>query len=126
MLARYKIYRGKRPPNDPLPEGIRQDARWRTRHPLRPSEELVKRYLVDPSEEAWQEYVSSYLNLLEERFRQDRTQFDALAALAMEADVFIGCSCPTKTNPHPGHCHTFLALEFMKSKYPLLQVTCPG
>ena len=54
MLARYKIYRGKRPPNDPLPEGIRQDARWRTRHPLRPSEERVKRYLVDPSEEAWQ------------------------------------------------------------------------
>jgi hypothetical protein len=43
MLARYTIYRV--PPKGKkmsLPDGIRQDTRWRCkRHPLRPAEAMV-------------------------------------------------------------------------------------
>lgn len=125
MLARYKIYRGKRPPGNPLPTGIRQDTRWRTRHPLRPSEALVKRFLAAPSDRAWAEYRPEYLALLEERFEADRTPFDELAELARTNDVYLGCNCPTKLNPAPDHCHTDLALRFMKGKYPKLHVLLP-
>ena len=65
MLARYKMYRGKRPGSDPLPNGVRQDSRWRTRHPLRPTEEMVKHYLAKPNEEAWRRFREAYLDLLE-------------------------------------------------------------
>jgi len=125
MLARYKMYRGKRPPSDPLPNGIRQDSRWRTKHPLRPTEQTAKEYLASPSESAWRTYRKAYFDLLAMRFQEDRTPFDKLADLAMTEDVFIGCSCPTQTNPRVDNCHTFLALEFMKSKYPDLQVEFP-
>ena len=125
MLARYKMYRGPRPSSDPLPNGIRQDSRRRTKHPLRPTELMVKEYLAVPSEAAWHKFRKAYLNLLTKRFREDSSPFDKLANLAMTKDVFIGCSCPTKTNPRVDRCHTFLALEFMKSKYADLQVEFP-
>jgi len=125
MLARYKIYRGKRPPNDPLPSGTRQDTRWRTKHPLRPSEAIVKEFLAAPSEQAWSHFRTAYLDLLERRFTEDRVPFDNLAALAKATDVYLGCSCPTKLNPKMDHCHTFLALQFMKRRYRSLPVRFP-
>jgi len=125
MLARYKIYRGKRPPSDPRPAGVRQDTRWRTKHPLRPGREIVAEYLACPTDETWQGYSTKYVALLEERFRQDPAPFDRLAALAMKTEVFLGCSCPTKINPTVDRCHTVLALQFMKEKYPRLEVSFP-
>ena len=53
MLARYQMLRGARPPGDPLLDGIRQDTRKHTRHFLRPSKELVDRYLVMPRMRVW-------------------------------------------------------------------------
>jgi len=126
MLARYKIYRGKRPPADPQPVGIRQDTRWRTRHPLHPTQDIVERYLASPTEEAWRAFRAAYLNLLDKRFSGDRESFDRLADLARANNVFIGCSCPTEKNPRVDHCHTWLALEFMKHKYPDLTVDFPS
>ncbi len=126
MLSRYTIYRGARPPSDPLPDGIRQDIRWRsTRHPLHPPEQIVKQYLEAPGAKAWQALRRAYLAELTRRFREDRTPFDELAALAKDSDVFLGCNCPTKKNPRVDHCHTWLALEFMKKKYPKLKVVFP-
>lgn len=127
MFARYKIYRGQRDPADPLPTGIRQDTRWRCRkHPLHPDPGMVKEYLGAPSDEAWSVFRNAYWQELERRFREDRLPFDKLARLAGENDVFIGCSCPTKANPRVDRCHTFIALEFMKSKYPKLHVEFPS
>jgi len=60
--------------------------------------------------------------VLEDRYQKDRAAFDALAALAAENDVFLGCSCPPKKNPVVSHCHTYLGLGFMKAKYPGLEV----
>ena len=125
MLARYMIYRGKRPPDDPLPKGTRQDARWRTKHPLRPTEEIVKVLLAAPDEQAWAKYRRAYVELLNERFSQDRASFDKLADMARTSDVYVGCNCPTRLNPRVEHCHTVLALEFMKKKYPSLPVRLP-
>lgn len=126
MLARYKIYdRRPRPPSDPLPNGVLQSTRWRTKHILRPTEKMVNEYLASPDESAWRKYRKAYLHLLARRFREDREPFDRLADLAMTKDVFIGCSCRTKANPRVDRCHTFLALEFMKSMYPALQVEFP-
>ncbi len=125
MLARYTIYRGKRPPSDPQPGGIRQDSRWRTSHPLRPTEEMVKSYLADPNESAWHKFRDAYVDLLERRFQEDRVPFDRLAKLATDDDLFIGCSCPTKANPRVDRCHTYLALGFMRSKYQKLRVKLP-
>src|SRR5262249_51452086 len=112
MLSRYKIYRGKRPPENPVPKGIRQDSRWRTRHPLRPTKELVDQFLVEPTDNAWRRFTKDYMAEIERRFAKDRTPYDKLAQLAQKNDVYFGCSCPTKANPIPGHCHTFLALRF--------------
>jgi hypothetical protein len=125
MLARYKIYRGRRPPSDPLPTGFRQDTRWRTKHPLRPTEAIVKEFLAAPDEQAWSRYRKAYFDLLESRFSEDRAPFDKLAGLVEATDVYLGCSCPTKLNPRIDHCHTFLALQFMERKYPLLPVRLP-
>ncbi len=125
MLARYKIIRGKRPPSDPLPEGIRQDARWRTKHPLRPTEQMVKEYLAAPSDGAWSRFKKAYVAVLEKRLRMNRTPFDRLAELAINHDVFIGCNCPTKANPRVDRCHTFLALEFMQDEYRRLRIEFP-
>ena len=125
MLARYTMYRGKRPASDPLPDGVRQDTRKHTRHCLRPAAEMVVRYLADPGVYPWAEFERDYLRLLRERFSADRRPFDELARLAAEADVFIGCSCPTKKNPDVSHCHTVLALRFMRDRYPRLAVVFP-
>lgn len=127
MLSRYKIFRGRRPPDDPLPAGVRVDTRWRTKHPLRPTEEMAREFLESAKDRAaWTKFKKFYLDLLEERFREDRAVFDELAAKAREGDVFLGCNCPTNLNPRVEHCHTYLALQFMKRKYRLLVVKLPS
>lgn len=126
MLSRYTIHR-RRPANaGPLPTGIRQDTRYRTSHILRPSEEIVETYLANQTDAAWRSFKAAYLALLAERFREDRASFDSLAGLATDNDVFLGCNCPTRKNPVPGRCHTYVALGFMKKKYPTLEVVIPG
>jgi len=125
MLARYKMYRGPRPPSDPLPDGERRDTRHFRGHVLRPDKDEVEAYLAALSEAAWRTFRTAYLTLLEQRFRKDRTEFDELARLAQNKDVFLGCSCPTKKNPRVDRCHTYLALQFMKHKYPGLRVEIP-
>ena len=125
MLARYQIYRGKRPSGDPLPAGIRQDTRKHTRHFLRPSPEAVFAYLDGPSEEAWRKFADGYRQDLESRFRDERAAFDRLAEQAMSDDVYLGCNCPTKKNPDVRRCHTWLALEFMQERYPQVEVVFP-
>jgi hypothetical protein len=125
MLARYKIYRGKRAADAKLPAGIRQDTRKHTRHCLRPTAEMVSAYLANPSTEAWKKFESSYLGTLEQRWAADPTPFDDLADLATGQNVYIGCSCPTAKNPEVNHCHTVLALKFMQERYPALEVEFP-
>lgn len=123
MLARYTMKRGK--PASELPPGIRQDTRKHTRHVLRPTAELVEAYLADPTDEAWTRFEFGYMELLNRRFRENREPFDRLARLAAENDVYLGCSCPTRNNPDVRHCHTTLALRFLKGNYPLLDVVFP-
>lgn len=89
MLSRYTIYRRRPAAAGPLPNGIRQDTRYRTSHLLRPSEDIVQVYLADPSDAAWRTFQREYLALLEERFREDRTPFDELADLAVGNAVFM-------------------------------------
>ncbi len=125
MLARYKIYRGKPPADAQRPEGVRQDTRKHTRHCLRPPTEIVLEYLANPSPEVWRKFESSYLQSLEDRWHVDPAPFDDLANLAAAENVYIGCSCPTAKNPDVGHCHTVLALKFMKGRYPDLKVEFP-
>ncbi len=126
MLSRYKMYRGQRPPSDPLPVGIRQDTRKHTRHPLRPTRAMIRDYLADPCTESWRRFTRAYIALLRQRFRKDRVPFDTLAELAENHDVFLGCSCPTARIPDVRHCHTWLALEFMEDKYCKLNVRFPA
>lgn len=123
MLARYTMKRGK--PASELPPGVRQDTRKHTRHCLRPTAELVESYLASPTPEAWVSFERDYLELVERRFQEDRAPFDELARSAGEKDVYLGCSCPTKKNPDVHHCHTVLALRFMKHRYPKLEVLFP-
>jgi hypothetical protein len=124
MLARYRIVRGKRPPGDPLPEGGRVDVRKHTHHVLSPNPESVIAFLEDPSDASFRRFSADYRRLLAARFAERRAEFDALAAAASEGDVHIGCNCPTAKNP-VGHCHTVIALHFMKKKYPKLRVVFP-
>lgn len=124
MLSRYTMYRRRPPDAGPLPDGVRQDARWRTHHLLRPTQEMVEEYLEDP-EGDWKEFKAAYRHLLEDRYRDDPAAFEKLAQLATEQDVYLGCNCPTHKNPDVRHCHTWLALEFMKEKYPRLKVVFP-
>jgi len=124
MISRYKIPRGK--PRNALPDGVRQDIRWRcSRHPLHSPEALVKEYLAAPGDKAWQKFRKGYRAELTRRFRTDRAPFDDLAALARTQDVYLGCSCPTQSNPRVDRCHTWVALEFMQEKYPDLVVRFP-
>jgi len=108
-----------------LPSGERQDTRKHTRHVLRPSAEIVGQYLANPTDGAWERFRRSYLELLEQRFREQRGPFDEIAALASEHDVNLGCNCPTKVNP-VDRCHTVLALKFMKEHYPALEIVFPA
>lgn len=124
MLARYSMVRGT--PASELPEGIRQDTRRHTHHVLHPEPALVDAFLEDTADEAkWRAFRTGYRALLEKRFAADREPFDALAELARESDVYLGCSCPTKKNPDVRRCHTSLALAFMKERYPDLDVRMP-
>ena len=126
MLARYKIpYMKKLPPEDPASRGTRIDTRKHTRSCLRPTEAMVKRFLADPGEKRWGELEKDYRALLDRRFKDDRGEFDRLADQARMEDVFLGCSCPTRAVPDVNHCHTVLALNFMKEKYPDLEVAFP-
>lgn len=125
MLARYTIYRRRPKDAGPLPEGIRQDTRWRTRHVLRPTQEIVEAFLNDPTDAAWEQFESAYRGLLKARLEEDRTGFEQLAQAAEDNDVHLGCSCPTKKNPNVRRCHTFLALGFMHEHFPELQVAYP-
>ena len=125
MLARYQIIRGKRPPGSPLPDGVRVDARKHTRSVLAPEEKSVVAYLTAPSAAAFRRFSTEYRALLEKRFRERRAEFDELATSAASSDIYIGCNCPTKANPDVQHCHTVLALHFMKKKYPKLKVVFP-
>jgi uncharacterized protein YeaO (DUF488 family) len=123
MLSRYQMARGV--PASKLPKGIRQDTRKHTKHVLRPPAELVFEYLSSPSDAAWNAMAKKYRAELEKRFKADRRPFDELAELARNDDVFLGCSCPTKKNPNVRHCHTWLALEFFRERYPDLEVRMP-
>lgn len=125
MLARYQIVRGKRPPSNPLPNGRRVDTRKHTRHFLRPEAAHVEALIENPDERAFERFAKEYLARLAARFAADRRPFDELAELAQREDVFIGCNCPTSFNPDVRRCHTSLALEFMKQKYPKLRVQLP-
>jgi len=125
MLARYRIVRGARPADDPLPDGVRQDTRKHTRHILRPSAELVTQFLSQPSSKGFSTFRAGYLALLEARFAESRTGFDALAEQARHADVYLGCNCPTAQQPDVRHCHTYLALGFLAKRYPDLRVQLP-
>ena len=126
MLARYWMVRGKRPKNEPLPDGTRVDTRKHTRHFLRPEAKRVERVLADGSAAAWRDFRTGYLALLQKRFESDREPFDELAHSAKDGDVFLGCSCPSRANPDVARCHTVLALRFMKRKYRSLRVVLPG
>lgn len=125
MLARYRIVRGARAADDPLPDGLRQDTRKHTGHVVRPSVELVSAFLQDPRREGFEKFREGYLTLLEKRFREERERFDAIAEQAKEADVFLGCNCPTAKQPDVAHCHTTLALRFFAERYPHLRVRLP-
>ena len=125
MLARYRISRGKRPPDDPLPLGIRQDTRKHTKHCLRPTKEMVEALLVNPDEN-WAAFEKAYQKLLAERFAEDPAPFDEIYESAREENVYLGCSCPTQKNPNVQHCHTVLALHFMKQRYRKLVVHFPS
>jgi hypothetical protein len=126
MLARYQIVRGKRDPSNPLPDGQRLDVRKHTHHVLSPNAGSVLAYLEDPSDEHFERFAAEYEMLLEKRFAAERPRFDALASAAREGDVYVGCSCPTRKNPNVKHCHTVLALRFMRAKYPRLKVVLPA
>ena len=125
MIGRYRIVRGKRPSDDPLPEGERQDTRKHTRHILRPSAELVARFLGQPDAAGFKAFQAGYLHLLAERWRDQRAAFDALRDLGLRTDVFIGCNCPTTKQPDVTHCHTYLALSFLAKHYPELKIQWP-
>jgi hypothetical protein len=125
MLARYRIVRGKRDPDDPLPEGVRIDTRKHTRHCLRPEAQNVAALIADPSAKNFRRFARDYQKTLARRFAADRTPFDALAERALREDVFIGCNCPTAWNPDVRRCHTAFALAFMRKKYPRLRVAAP-
>jgi hypothetical protein len=121
MLARYTIVRGK----SPGVGGVRMDTRKHTRHCLRPAGEMVREFLERDVEYTWEQFREDYLRLIEVRFAEDRRPFDALAERARQEDVYLGCSCPTKRNPYVHHCHTVLALEFMRKHYRDLDVVFP-
>ena len=86
---------------------------------------MVERLLSSPSAQGYDQFRRAYLKLLGERFVTQRTAFDDLARCAMQADVYLGCNCPTRKQPQLAHCHTVLALGFMKEAYPELSIVFP-
>lgn len=126
MIGRYRIVRGRRPPGEPLPDGVRQDTRKHTRHVLRPEAEDVRRFLADPTPASWEVFAAAYRATLARRFEQERAAFEELAALARAGDLWLGCNCPTKSQPDMRRCHTVLALEFLARAFPDLEVRFPA
>jgi hypothetical protein len=111
-----------------LREGVRIDTRMHTRHCLRPARELVATLFaaLDAGRAgAWTTFARAYKALLDQRFATDRAPFDALAERARTRDVFLGCSCPTARVRDVRHCHTVLALRFLRARYPRLDVRLP-
>ena len=86
---------------------------------------LITYYLEDATDSGWQEFAAAYRALIARRFTEDRKPFDELASRARETDVWLGCSCPTVKNPDVRRCHTFLALEFLRERYPDLDIVWP-
>jgi uncharacterized protein YeaO (DUF488 family) len=125
MIGRYRIVRGRRPPDEPLPEGIRQDTRKHTRHVLRPETGMVRAFLAHPDAVAWRRFAVAYRRLLATRHAADPQAFAALADLARQHDVWLGCNCPTAKNPDVQHCHTVLALECLGELFPGLEIVMP-
>jgi len=125
MLSRYTMSRHRTSGSPPLPEGIRQDCRWRTRHILRPTEEMVECFLQDTTSAGFKQFQRAYRALLAERYKEDPEPFCDLAKLAERENVYLGCNCPTAKNPNVQHCHTWLALEFMQQTFPKLKVCFP-
>ena len=121
MLARYTTKRGV--PAADLPAGVRQDTRKHTHHVLRPEADAVEAYLA--GELPWERFAERYRAVVRARYAEDPAPFDALARLARDGDLFLGCSCPTKTVPDVRRCHTWLALDFMAETYPDLDVRYP-
>jgi hypothetical protein len=117
--------RGKRPADDPLPEGVRIDTRKHRGHVLSPQPSAVQALLAEGSAAQFRKFARGYEALLGQRFAHDRAPFDALARLAQHEDVYLGCNCPTSRNPDVRRCHTVLALRFMQRKYPKLRVQLP-
>lgn len=123
VLGRYQMKRGV--PAAALPAGTRVDTRVHTRHPLRPpSKRAVEELLADPA--AWDAFAAAYRAAVARRFAAQRAPFDALAEAARAGDVWLGCSCPTAKNPDLRHCHTWLALAFMRATYRDLEVVFPA
>lgn len=86
---------------------------------------MVDAYLTDPNETSFSAFQAAYLELLNRRWQDNRSEFDHLANLAREQAVFLGCSCPTKKNSDVSHCHTWMALQFMAQQFPDLEVIFP-
>jgi len=83
---------------------------------------MVKQYLANPTDKEWERYKKKYLIILRNSWEIHRHEFDELAENARQGDYFLGCNCPTTTNPNLYHCHNALALQFMKRKYPDLGI----
>lgn len=60
MLGRYTMHRGK----PPEVAGIRIDTRKHTRHCLRPSGEMVTRFLDPNDPYDWGQFKTDYLSLV--------------------------------------------------------------
>jgi uncharacterized protein YeaO (DUF488 family) len=125
VLGRYQMVRGKRSPDDPLPEGVRQDTRKHQKHILRPDADRVAAYLADPGDAQWDEFATAYRETIESRLVADAGPFEELAELARQQDVWLGCSCPTPKNPDVRRCHTYLALQFMAEHFEDLDIVWP-
>lgn len=125
-LGRYRIVRGRRAPDDPLPAGIRQDTRKHTQHVLRPDADAVAALLAEPTAAAFRAFASCYQRLLADRFAADPEPFRRLAELARSSDVWLGCNCPTAKVPDVANCHTVHALRFMQARFPELTVVLPA
>lgn len=126
MLGRYRIVRGRRPPDDPLPDGARQDTRKHTHHVLRPDSDAVRAFLARPDDAAFRRFAAGYRALLARRIAADPRPFAALAERAREQHVWLGCSCPTAKNPDVWRCHTVLALRFFAERFPDVEIAWPG
>ena len=124
-LRRYQMRRGLALADmaPALREGERQDTRKHTKHPLRPEADAVAAALEGRID--WDAFADRYSAAVRARRADDPAPYDALAELARERDVFLGCSCPTRKQPDVHRCHTVLALRLMAEWYPDLDVRLP-